>query len=112
MPRTSSKTAKPAKGVQGERPIAATHAEQPLAALTRATGTLVRAGSDVQRHIAQSSGLLQQEAARKLRLATNPAEFFAVQAAWMLAGWQQSVECSGIVTQAWTQALRAPRPLH
>ena len=92
--------------VERDRPTARTATQdQPLAALTRAAGSMVRAGGDVQQHIAQSSGLLQQEAARKLRLATNPGEFFAVQAAFMLASWQQSVECSSIVAQAWRDAI-------
>lgn len=95
-----------------ERPIAPTGSGQPLAALNRATGAMVRAGSDVQQHIARSSSLIQQEAARKLRLATTPAEFFTVQAAFVVASWQQSVECSSIVAKAWTEALRQPRPLH
>jgi hypothetical protein len=111
MPRSSSKTASTPRKVR-ERPIATTQGGQPLAAITRATGAMVRAGSDVQQHIAQSTGVLQQEAARKLRLATNPAEFFAVQAAFMLASWQQSVECTGIMAQAWQDALRAPRSMH
>ena len=111
MPRSSSTTASKPRTPR-ERPAAVTQAGQPLAAITRATGAVVRAGGDVQQHIAQSTGMLQQEAARKLRLATNPAEFFAVQAAFMLASWQQSVECSGIVAQAWQNALRTPRPLH
>ena len=91
--------------IDRDRPTARTAQGQPLAALTRAADTMVRAGSDVQQHIAQSAGLLQQEAARKLRLATNPGEFFAVQAAFMLASWQQSVECSSIVAQAWRDAM-------
>lgn len=113
MPRTSRKTApsaaqRPARNAL-DRPIATTGKGQPLAALTSA---IARAGSDVQQHIARSGGLLQQEAARKLRHATNPAEFFAVQAAFVLASWQQSVECSSIVAQAWTDALRAPNERH
>lgn len=109
MARSSRKT--PSRA-ERDRPTARTTADQPLAALTRATGVMVRAGGDVQQHIAQSSGLLQREAARNLRLATNPGEFFAVQAAFMLASWQQSVECSSIVAQAWRDAMGARPPVH
>lgn len=90
-----------------QRPAAA--AGDPVALFSRATTAMVHAGCDVQQQLARSAGLLQQQAVRELRVATSPADLLTVQAAWMLAGWQQSVQCS----QAMAQALRvafAPTP--
>lgn len=86
------------------RPASAPLASEPLDLFSRATTAMVRAGGDVQQQLARSTGELQQQAMRQLRQATNPAEILAVQAAFMLAGLQQSVECSQAVANAWRTA--------
>ena len=87
------------------RPTSATLASEPLALFSRATSAMVRAGGDAQQQWARSTGVLQQQAMRQLRQATNPAEILAVQAAFMLAGLQQSMACSQVVANAWRSAL-------
>jgi len=86
------------------RPTSATLTSEPLALFSRATSAMVRAGGDAQQQWARSTGALQQQAMRQLRQATNPAEILAVQAAFMLAGLQQSMECSQVVANAWRSA--------
>jgi hypothetical protein len=93
-----------------KRPAAV--AGDPVSLLSRTTSALVRAGGDVQEQLARSAGLLQQQAFRELRLATTPADVLTVQAAWMLAGWQQSVQCSQAMANAWRAALEPTPPLH
>jgi hypothetical protein len=87
-------------------------AGDPLALLSRTTSAMVRAGGDVQQQMARSAGQLQQEAVRELRLATTPADLVTVQAAWMLAGWQQSMQCSQAMAHAWRAALEAAPARH
>lgn len=87
------------------RPASATLASEPLALFSRATTAMVRASGDVQQQLARSTGALQQQAMRQLRQATTPAEILAVQAAFMLAGLQQSVQCSQVMANAWRTAL-------
>ena len=91
------------------RPASAALASEPLDLFSRATTAMVRAGGDVQQQLARSTGELQQQAMRQLRQATNPAEILAVQAAFMLAGLQQSVECSQVVAHAWRTAFEGTR---
>ena len=86
------------------RPAPATMASEPLDLFSRATSAMVRAGGDVQQQLARSTGALNQHAMRELRHATNPGEILAVQAAFMLAGIQQSMECSQVVANAWRSA--------
>jgi hypothetical protein len=87
------------------RPQGAAATGQPLALFSQATSAMVRAGGDVQLQLARSAGLLQQQAVRQLRQATNPAEVLTVQTALVLAGWQQSMECSQALVHAWRAAL-------
>lgn len=87
------------------RPASAPLASEPLALFSRATSAMVRAGGDVQQQWARSTGALNQQAMRQLRQATNPGEILAVQAALLLAGWQQSMQCSQVVADAWRTAL-------
>ena len=91
------------------RPASAPLASEPLDLFSRATTAMVRAGGDVQQQLARSTGELQQQAMRQLRQATNPAEILAVQAAFMLAGLQQSVQCSQVVANAWRTAFEGTR---
>lgn len=87
------------------RPTAAPLASEPLALFSRATSAIVRAGGDVQQQWARSTDALQKQAMRQLRQATNPGEILAVQTALLLAGLQQSMECSQVVANAWRTAL-------
>lgn len=87
------------------RPASVTPASEPLALFSRATSAMVRAGGDVQQQWARSTGALQQQAMLQLRQATTPGEILAVQAALLLAGLQQSMECSQVVAEAWRTAL-------
>lgn len=87
------------------RPETASLASDPLALFSRATSAMVHAGGDVQQHLARSTDALQKQAMRQLRQATNPGEILAVQTALLLAGFQQSVECSQAVATAWREAL-------
>jgi len=76
-----------------ERPTAEVRtgaAEHPAAVIARNASAVVRSTSD-----------LQQEAARQLRMATNPAELMNVQAAMLMAGWQHSLQCTSNLAQAW-----------
>ena len=91
------------------RPASEPLASEPLDLFSRATTAMVRAGGDVQQQLARSTGELQQQAMRQLRQATNPAEILAVQAAFMLAGLQQSVQCSQVVANAWRTAFEGTR---
>jgi hypothetical protein len=75
------------------------HAQAPD--LTRATSAMVRATGDVQESVLRRTGLLHKEAAHQLRMATNPAEFMAVQSALLMAGWQHSIQCTTDVANAW-----------
>lgn len=80
------------------RPVTAAH---PAAAIARRTSTLVKATGAAQESITLRTGQLQQEAAQQLRLATNPVEVMAVQAAMLMAGWQHSVQCTADMANAW-----------
>lgn len=62
---------------------------------------MVRTSSDLQQTMARRAGLLQQEAAHQLRMATNPAELVAVQTALLMAGWQHSIQCTSDLANAW-----------
>ena len=93
------------------RPAPAPLASEPLALFSRATSAMVRAGGDVQQQWARSTGALNQQAMRQLRQATNPGEILAVQAAFMLAGIQQSMECSQVVANAWRSAFEGSSPV-
>ncbi|HYF19718.1 MAG TPA: hypothetical protein VEA40_17760 [Ramlibacter sp.] len=77
----------------GTRP---TQGQQPLDLLSRTTVDMARRTQELQR-----------QAAHELRLATNPAELVAVQAALLMAGWQHSVQCTTDLTNAWFALGRA-----
>ena len=90
------------KGAAKERPNAAAQpAGIQQAALSRTTSAMVQATGELQRSVARRTGLLQQEAAHQFRMATNPAEMMAVQAALMMAGWQHSIQCTTDLANAW-----------
>lgn len=85
-----------------ERPNAAAQAARLQgAALSRTTSAMVKATGDLQQSVVRRTGLLQKEAAHQFRLATNPAEMVAVQAALMMAGWQHSIQCTTDLANAW-----------
>jgi hypothetical protein len=84
MRRTTPHTERPAAG---RSHLEAVH---PAAALVQATGNAMK-----------SSSHLQQEAVHQLRMATNPAELLSVQAALLMAGWQQSIQVSTDLANAW-----------
>ena len=85
-----------------ERPSAAAQvAGLQQAALSRTTSAMVKATGDVQASVARRTGALQQEAAHQFRMATNPAEMVAVQAALLMAGWQHSIQCTTDLANAW-----------
>ena len=63
--------------------------------------------ADVLSQMVQRTRLLQEEAAHELRMATNPAELLAVQAALLMAGWQHSLQCTTELTNAWFALGRA-----
>ncbi|TFZ07884.1 hypothetical protein [Ramlibacter humi] len=95
MRKTTSHTDKPAASK------AAQDSAHPAAAIARTTGAMVRASGDLQETMARRAGLLQQEAAHQLRMATNPAELVAVQTALMMAGWQHSIQWTSDLANAW-----------
>lgn len=86
-------------------PETAPQASSPLALFSRATSAMVRAGGDVQQQLARSTDALQKQAMQQLRQATNPGEILAVQTALVLASFQQSMECSQVMANAWRSAL-------
>lgn len=86
------------------RPGTASLASEPLALFSRATSAMARAGGDVQHQLARSTDALQRQAMLQLRHATTPGEILAVQAALLLASFQQSMECSQAVANAWRDA--------
>jgi hypothetical protein len=71
-----------------------------------ATGTAAPAADALSRSTAAMLEL-QRQAAHELRMATNPAELMAVQTALLMAGWQQSVQCTADLTGAWFALGRA-----
>jgi hypothetical protein len=82
-------------------PAPADVANAPLAAFSRTASAVVRATGDAQQQIAARTGLLQKEAALKLRHAVTPAEVVAVQTALFVAGWQHSLQCSQDLARVW-----------
>lgn len=87
---------------------AAAPVNEPAAeAIARRTTAMFEAGGDLQQVMARRAGVLQEEAVHQLRMATNPAELMAVQAAMLMAGWQQSLQCSQDVAHAWFALGRA-----
>ena len=84
-----------------DKPTSARAERGAAAAVARGTSALAHAGEGWQRSMLSRGGQLQREAAHQLRLATNPAELVAVQAAWMMASWQHSVQCTADLANAW-----------
>lgn len=88
-----------------DRPSAAAVAAEPARlqreAFSRATSAVVKATGELQQSVARHTDELQQEAVHQLRLATNPAELMAVQAALLMAGWQHSIQCTTDIANAW-----------
>lgn len=89
-----------ARQKNADKPVAtARHADGrgAAAALARSTTSMVQAGGAML----SRGGQLQREAAHQMRLATNPAELVAVQAAWLMASWQHSLQCTTDLANAW-----------
>jgi hypothetical protein len=90
-----------------DRPAAAAQAAAaapsrlPLPLVPTGGSAVVRATGEAQRSIARRAGELQAEASRQLRHATNPGELLAVQAAWLMASWQHSLQSTREMTDAW-----------
>lgn len=95
-----SRTAPPRAPTRAAVPTEAP-GQQPLAMLSRTTSAMVRATGELQQRMAHSAALLQQEAAHQLRQATSPAELVTLQTALMVAGWQQSIQCTQDFATTW-----------
>lgn len=74
---------------------AAAIGRQQLASMADATSTLLRASDtlqQVQQHMLQRAALTQQQAAEKLRMATNPTDLWTIQAEMMLLGVTETAQ--------------------
>ena len=76
---------------------------QQLANLADATSTLLRASESLQQaqqHMVQRAALVQQQAADKLRKASNPADLWAIQAELMMLSVTESAQYIGELASA------------
>ncbi len=96
---TASRPTQP-KAADGKHAAAAL-ARTNLAMVSRTTSAVVRATGDLQQEMARRAELLQKEAAVKLRHATTPVDLVALQTGLVMAGWQQSLQCAQVMTEAW-----------